>query len=219
MATNSQRIPPNSLEQTPVTTCPAAPPWRGCRSTQVTLAAMNQSQEKPEPDDLAIDLVEAGHWLWEKHKFRPRYQLRSVLHTTVELLGDRYKQFNLSPDYLSGVENTLTAAALIERQRVTLLGVQILKSSTVSRWWPEPSKTARLCARSAIVSVLRHFTGSAVDKTSGLHGIHVAELGLGMDGMLSALDQAGNTDEFTDFAVSWSQDISDHRKFLMQGTG
>ena len=175
---------------------------------------MTKSQAVPAPDDLAIDLVEVGRWLFEEHKFRPRYQLRSLVNTTVELLGDRYKQFNLRPDYLSGIEGALAALALVERQRLTIAGLQFVRNSRVSRWWSEPSKTARLCARSTIVSVLRHFTGSASDKSSGVHQIHIAELGLGMDGLLLALDQAGNIDEFKKFMVSWSQDISEHQRFL-----
>jgi len=165
-------------------------------------------------NDLAIDLVEVGAWLWKEYKYRPRYQLRSLTDATVELLGDRYRQYNLRSDYLLGMENALSALALVEHQRLSIAGLSFMRSHRVSRWWNNPSEIAHLCARSTIVSVLRHFTGSASDRASGLHQIRVAELGIGMDGLLHVLGQIGHIQEFQNFAVSWSQDIAEHERFL-----
>lgn len=183
----------------------------------MTLASMTGSHSMPTTNDLAIDLVEVGAWLWKQHKFRPKYQLRSLTNTAIELLGDRHKQYNLRPDYLLGMEDTLSALAKVDRQRMSIAGLQFVRSRRVSNWWINPTEIAHLCARSAIVSVLRHFTGSPSDLSSGLHEIHVAELGLGMDGLLYTLNQTGDVEAFQQFAVSWSQDIAEHERFLMRG--
>lgn len=180
------------------------------------LATMSESLDVPITDDLAIDLVEAGAWLWKECKPRPRYELDSLVSTAAELLGARYRQYNLRPEYLLGVENTLSAMALVERQRLCLAKLHFVRSNKVSSRWDSPSEVAHLCARSAIVSVLRHFTGSASDRVSGLHQIHRYELGIGMDGLLHSLDQTGHVSKFQRFAVSWSQDIAEHERFLKQ---
>lgn len=177
---------------------------------------MTNVQPMQMTDDLAIDLVEAGAWLWKEAKPRPCYKLDSLLSTAVELLSDRYRQYNLHAEYLRGVESTLSALALVERERLNFAGLHFIRARRISNQWSHPAETARLCARSAIVSVLRHFTGSASDRVSGLHQIHRGELGIGMDGLLYSLYLTGHTGEFQRFALSWSQDIAEHERFLKQ---
>ena len=174
---------------------------------------------KPGVDDLAIDLAEAGHWLRTEFKFRPRYELPSLVRTSVELLGDRHKQYGLSHDYINGIEGTLAALVLVEHKRTSIAGLCFVRDHTVSRYWSRPDETATLCARSVIVSVLRHFTGSAVESTSGMRQILIAEIGMGLDGVLGEIDLNGNADYFEKFFLAWSKDISDHRRFLNESPG
>ena len=166
--------------------------------------------------DLAIDLVSAGQWLHKEHRFRPRYYLPSVVKATVALLGDRIRQYALSPEYLRGIEDVLSTLALIERKKVRLGSLQLVRQEAVAEHWREPRATARLCARSAIVSVLRHFTGSAVELTSGGRGILVADTELGMDGLIDLIDGSGHVRLLSDYFVSWTEDMSAHRKFLQE---
>jgi len=166
--------------------------------------------------DLSLDLVELGNWLHQEFRFRPTNQLRSAVAVTVELIGNRYRQYGLTNEYLTGICETLSSLVLIDRKRITFCGISFLGNSRVSRYWREPKETADLIARSLILSVLRHLSGSAVEFTSGLRGILIAEIGLGLDGLLRQLDLRGNVDEFERFALSWSQDINDHKKFLRE---
>ena len=179
---------------------------------------LNDSSEIA-PETLAIDLVEAGSWLHKEFKFKPRYKLRSLLRTAVELLGERHRQYGLATDYLSGVKDTLAALALVERKALVIFGLCLLRHSRVSRDWTRPSEVAGLCARSAIISVLRHLTGSAVEDTSNLRQILVAEAGLGLDGVLGELDLNGNVEYFSKFHMSWTRDLEEHHRFLNESVG
>ena len=163
--------------------------------------------DRPEiTDDLAVDLVEAGRWLSDEHKARPKHQLRALVDSSVELFGRN--RYALKREEIHGAERAFEALARSERTLFRVSGISFIGDRRVSfkHHWNAPF--AGLCARSSIVSVLKHFDGSTVESTSGLRQIMIYEMGLGLDYVVGEYHLNGHVGWFKKFFLSWQSELS-----------
>lgn len=166
-------------------------------------------------DALAIDLIDAGRAFSGKHRLKTDYKLNRLARLTVDALGQRADQFKIEKnEWLSQLEYFLVSVVEREQKVFSILGLKIQLDSFIANDWRYDKQKTRLLVRSTIVSVLRHFTGSPVEWTSGLREILFFEMNVGLDALVFSLKQGGVGSDLRPFFVNYTADCHQHIQHL-----